>query len=195
MDHRYRLELPRLGADTAPAPARELLQRVKAHAGTVPNVYAAMANSPGLLATYLLGMEQFQRASGFSPAEQEAVFLAISRANGCHYCLAAHSAAAGVRAKLPRQEIDALRAGRPPSAPRLRALTEFARELMLHRGRPPQAAMERFFAAGYEERHVLELVLALALKTISNYTSHLAQPELDRMFAPYAVRAEEAVGG
>ena len=80
-----------LTPEAAPEGSRELLETVKATMGMVPNMYAEMAHSPGLLGTYRFGYDQFRRHSGFNPTEQEVIFLAISRYNGCAYCMGAVS--------------------------------------------------------------------------------------------------------
>ena len=59
--------------------------------GFIPNMYADMANSPSALETYGVGYNFFRSDSGFTPVEQEVVFLTISHENGCEYCMAAHS--------------------------------------------------------------------------------------------------------
>ncbi len=76
---------------TAEGDAAERLADAPAATGMVPNMYGVMANSPGLLATYLDGYQRFRIGSGFTPAEQETVFLTISGYNACDYCMAAHS--------------------------------------------------------------------------------------------------------
>jgi len=87
----HRLTLPvRTDSDADPAVAA-VLAKAKAQVGRIPNMYARMANVPGLLETYLTGYDAFRSESGLSPAEQETILLAISRANDCGYCMAAHS--------------------------------------------------------------------------------------------------------
>ena len=62
-----------------------------AQVGFIPNMYANMANAPAVLSTYLHGYALFRQESGLTAPEQEVVFLAVSQANGCTYCTAAHS--------------------------------------------------------------------------------------------------------
>ena len=86
----YRSPLEPRTVDTAEGDAATRLAATHKALGMVPNMYAVMANSPGLLATYLDGYQWFRSASGFTPGEQEAVFLTISRFNESDYCMAAH---------------------------------------------------------------------------------------------------------
>lgn len=87
----YRSSLALVTPETAAPKAAELLESSRQSLGFIPDMYAAMVNSPGLLETYQLGYKRFREESGFTPAEQEVVFLAISFENACDYCMAAHS--------------------------------------------------------------------------------------------------------
>lgn len=118
------------------------------------------------------------------------MFLAIRRWNRCHYCVAAHSVVADLMSKVPTAVTDALRDGRPLPDCRLDALADFTTHLLETRGWPLAAAVEAFVAAGYRERHVLAIVHAIAVKTISNYTNHIFQTPLDPMFAGRAWLAD-----
>jgi uncharacterized peroxidase-related enzyme len=178
----YRLSLPaRTENDDDPAVAA-ILSKAKAKIGMIPNMYANMANVPGLLETYLTGYDAFRAHSGLTPAEQETVLLSISRANGCNYCMAAHSAVADI-AKVPSEITDALRAGQPLPDAKLDTLARFTTAMVATRGLPAQTHVETFLAAGYTETHILQIVLALAVKTISNYSNHLFHTPVDEVFA------------
>ncbi len=168
---------------TAAEPARGLLQDAQARLGFVPNMYTVMANSPGLLETYMRGYALFRQGSGLTPAEQEVVFLTISRENACHYCVAAHSFLADAVSNVPSDVTDAIRDGRPVGDPRLAALSDFTRTMLRSRGLPARAEVDAFVAAGFGERQVLEIVLAIAVKTLSNYANHLFATPVDARFA------------
>lgn len=118
------LSLPARTEADPDAAVAGVLAKAKAQTGMIPNMYARMANVPGLLDTYLSGYNAFRKNSGFSPAEQETVLLTISRANGCTYCVAAHSALADMN-KVPAEVTDALRDGKPLPDARLDALSRF----------------------------------------------------------------------
>jgi alkylhydroperoxidase family enzyme len=75
---------------TAPAGSKAILESAQSQMGRVPNLYATMAHSPGLINTYRLGYDDFRRDSGFTKVEQEVVFLAVSRFHECTYCVAVH---------------------------------------------------------------------------------------------------------
>lgn len=190
MTAEYKLDLPKLSLETADEPGRTILAKAKDQAGFIPNMYAGMANSPGLLATYLDGYGRFRASSGFTPAEQEVVFLTISRLNGCGYCMAAHSMIARKKSMVPGDTLAAVREDRPISDKKLAALAAFTETMVESRGLPLRAEAKAFLAAGYTERQILEIVLAIAVKTLSNYANHLLHTEIDDVFANYAVAAE-----
>ena len=194
MSRKYLLRLPPHSVKSESPRIRGVLESAKEQVGFIPNMYAVMVNSPGLLETYLTGYDRFRKESGFTPAEQEVVFLTISRENGCHYCVAAHSALADSSSGVPTAVTDAIRDGAPVPDPKLRALSEFTRHLLATRGWPERTAVERLLRAGYEERHILEIILAVAVKTLSNWSNHVFQTPLDEMFAAreWSPASEEA---
>lgn len=177
------LTLPAHEATSESPRIRQVLEQAKKQVGFIPNMYARMANSPGLLETYLFGYERFRKSSGFSPAEQEVVFLTVSRENGCHYCVAAHSTLADKASGVPREVTDAIRDGEPIPDWKLSALSELTRILLSKRGWADRSDVDRFMAAGYREEQVLEVVLAVAVKTLSNWSNHLFATPVDAMFA------------
>ena len=108
-------------------------------------------------------------------------FLAVSGENGCDYCVGAHAAIAGM-VEMPAAVIEALRARQPLPDERLEALRLTALALMEKRGWLDDADLERFTAAGYDRRALLDLITILAMKTLSNYVNHLAGTPLDAQF-------------
>jgi alkylhydroperoxidase family enzyme len=93
---------------------------------------------------------------------------------------------AEVASKVPAQAIAALREDQPIEDAKLRALATFTRLMLESRGRPTDQHVQAFLAAGYSERQVLEVILAIAVKTLSNYTNHVFHTELDQRFAGHA---------
>ena len=135
----YRLTLPARTDNDADPSVVAVLSKAKASLGMIPNMYANMANAPGLLETYLFGYGAFRSESGFTPAEQATVFLAISEGNACSYCVAAHSAVADM-ARVPGEITDALRAGGSLPDTKLDALATFTRVMFASHGLPPRSA-------------------------------------------------------
>lgn len=149
-------------------------------------MYAGMANAPALLDTYLHGYQLFRNESGFTPAEQELVFLSIARVNECTYCVAAHSFIAGAVSKTPEQAVQAVRNDVPITDAKLAALSTFTQTMVSSRGKPTPEQLTAFLAAGYTENNVLEIILAIAVKTISNYSNHVLHTPVDLMFQAHA---------
>lgn len=170
--------------ESSDAAVRRVLEKAKAQVGFVPDMYANMVNSSSVLDTYLDGYARFRRESTLTPVEQEVVFLVISAANGCGSCTAAHSMIADKMSKVPADVLAALRARKPISDARLAALAKFTQTMFDTRGRPPQTDLNGFRAAGFSDRHALEIVLALAVKTLGN-SNHLFYTEIDGLFADY----------
>lgn len=173
--------------DVADGEAKELLSGAKARLGFLPNMYTYMANLPGMLDGYLRTYEAFRETTGFTPAEQETVFLTISRVNGCTYCTAAHSMIADKKSGVPADSLAALRNGGDLRDAKLDAVAKFTEAMVVSRGNPGKDAVDAFLAAGYGEKQVLGVVLAIACKTFSNYVNHLAATPVDDVFAPYKV--------
>lgn len=174
-------------AEADPAQAA-ILERAQKQVGFIPNMYANMVNVPAILDTYLHGYGQFRAESSFSPAEQEVIFLAISKVNGCAYCTAAHSMIADKVSGVPAPVLDAIRSGKSIPDAKLSALFAFTSAMTDSRGRPSAEAAQAFLAQGYTEKHILQIVLAIAVKTLSNYTNHLFETRVDERFAAYKVR-------
>lgn len=179
----HQLNLPLLSTDTASPEGKVVLEKALAQIGFIPNMYGAMVNVPGLLETYLAGYDAFRKGSQLTPAEQEVVFLTISRENGCEYCMSAHSVLADKMSNVPSTVTDAIRADTPIADARLAALATFTSAMVGKRGLPNKADVAQFLATGYSELNILDIVLAIAVKTISNYTNHLFHTPLDDMFA------------
>ncbi|MGR3513208.1 MAG: carboxymuconolactone decarboxylase family protein [Paracoccaceae bacterium] len=177
--------------DTAEGAAAEILAGARDQLGFVPNMYAAMANLPAVLEHYTASYAVFREAAGFTPAQQETVFLTISQANGCHYCVAAHSMLADMMAGVPKDALESLRKGARPADARLGALSEFTRRMTRLRGAVEKDDVDRFLAAGFTNQHVFGVILAIACKTFSNYTNHLVGTEVDTAMAAYALSSDD----
>lgn len=170
--------------ETAPEAAKERLEAVRKVYGFIPNLLATMAEAPALLNAYTTLSGIFDQAS-FSPTERQIVLLTTSYLNGCEYCVAAHSGIAG-RQSVPQDVIDAIRNNTPIADAKLEALRSFTRTVVESRGWPTEADVAAFVAAGYGRQQMLEVVLGVGVKTLSNYTNHIAETPLDAAFAPLA---------
>lgn len=170
--------------DSAPATAKETLTGVNNAYGFVPNLMGVMAEAPALLRAYRTIADLFEETS-LSPTERQIILLATSYENGCEYCVAAHTVIAGMQ-HVSEDVVQAIRAGRPIAHPRLEALRRFTAAVVASRGLPPDEEKIAFINAGYTKAQTLEVVLGVGVKTLSNYTNHLAETPLDRAFAKAA---------
>ncbi len=175
------VDIPVQTSDTAPAGSRSLLQAAQSKYGFVPNLLGTMANAPALLDGYMTLAGIFDRTS-LTPTERQIVLLAVSFENRCEYCMAAHTAIAGMQ-KVDPSVVGALRDGTSIDDSRLEALREFAAETARTRGWPSVEVVSRFTDAGYSPAQALEVVLGVGVKTLSNYANHLAGTPLDAAFA------------
>lgn len=172
---------------TATGPQKEILDVAHKQVGFIPNMYRGMANAPAVLGTYLHGYGLFRRESGFSPAEQEVIFLAVSAMNGCRYCTAAHSMIADKKSGVAPDVLKAIRAGETIPDARLGALFDFTQAMVRSQGAPDRNAVDAFLAAGFDEVKVLYVILAISVKTLSNYSNHAFATPVDDMFAAYTL--------
>lgn len=170
--------------DTAPEGAKQDLQAAKSAFGFVPNLLGVLAEAPIALKAYIELTGLLEKAS-LDAVEQQLMMLAGSFANECAYCMAAHSTSAKM-VKMPAPMLEALRAGHTLSDPKLEALRSFTVDIVNSRGRVSDDRIQEFLSAGYTQKNVLEVVFAVAMKTLSNYANHLAETPVDRAFAAHA---------
>lgn len=182
MSSNYQITLTARTVHDAEPRARASLESAQKALGFTPNMYANMANSSILLDSYLYTYGLFRQESGFTPVEQEVVFLTISRENGCHYCMAAHSFVADAMSKVPVEVTNAIRDGREVPDAKLQALSVYTKTILNSRGHPCQESTAAFLSAGYTEQHILSIVQAIAVKVMSNYANHLFSTPLDEVF-------------
>lgn len=169
---------------SAPAASQPLLEDSKQAYGMIPNLHAIMAESPEHLDAYKKLHELFQRTS-LSVAERNVVWLTINVEHGCHYCVPAHTWIAKAQG-LDEATVAALREDRPLPDARLEVLRQFTLKLVRRRGEVSEQDVEQFLAAGFTRRHILDILLGLAQKVMSNYVNHLAATPIDAPFAAFA---------
>jgi len=167
---------------TAPEASRPALEKVQKSLGFIPNLMAIFANNPTVLEGYLALGAVFEKGS-FTPREKQIILLAASLENNCNYCAAAHSAIAKGVLHTPSEVIEAVHNNTPVPDGKLNALVSLVRELVRERGYAKDKTIQKFLAAGYSKEQVMELLLGIALKTISNYLDHISPTPLDHVFA------------
>jgi alkylhydroperoxidase family enzyme len=164
-------------ADNAPEAAKASLAATKASFGFLPNLQAIMAESPELLAGYTALWDLLSKTT-LTPHEQQVVYMTSNSEKECHYCMAGHTGLAKMQ-KMHPAVIAALRNGTEIPDAKLEALHRFAAFVVRNRGWVSDADVDAFLAAGYTRRNVLEVILGIAAKVISNYTNHIVHTPLD----------------
>jgi uncharacterized peroxidase-related enzyme len=163
--------------DVAPVAARPLLDAVKAQLGVVPNLYKVLANSPAALEG-VLGLGGALGKGELDVRTRNRIAIAVAEANGCDYCLSAHTYLGKTLVKLSDAEVEANRSGRS-SDPMAEAALRFAMALVQARGQVGDAEMQAVKAAGYSDAQVVEIIAHVALNTLTNYLNVAAKTELD----------------
>lgn len=184
----FEISLDPVTLETANEKQKGLLEKAKKANGMIPNMYKNMVNLPGLQETYDTGYEHFRKDSGFTSAEQEVVLLTLSVNNGCDYCTAAHSYLADNVSNVPKEVTDAIREGKEIPDEKLRTLSKFTEIMHESRGNPTPPQAKTFLDAGYTEKNILAIILAQAVKTISNYSNHIFHTEVDEAFSSRKVQ-------
>lgn len=170
--------------ETAPDAARPTLEAALKGYGFLPNLLGVMATAPALVAGYTTLAKLFDETS-LTATERQIVLLAASFQNTCAYCMAAHSMIAAVQS-VPADVVEALRQGGPLPDHRLEALRQFTAAVVVTRGRPSEIEVRPFLAAGFGSQQVLEVILGVGLKTLSNYANHFAETPVDAAFSSAA---------
>jgi len=175
--------------ETAEAPAADMLGDIEKAYGFVPNLYGIFAESPATLRAYMTMSNIFDESS-FSATEKQLIILVASRQNECNYCMAAHTVVAGMQ-KVPADVIDAIREDRPIGDSRLQVLRAFTIAVIEKRGWVSNHDISAFLAAGFSRAQILEVIVGISFKTLSNFTNHIADTPLDAAFESGAWSSDE----
>lgn len=169
--------------ETAPPASQPMLENLQKAIGFVPSLYGVLAEAPKALEAYEVLATLFKESS-LTSTEQHVVWLTINYENNCDYCVPAHTGLAKMD-RVPDDVIEALRNGTAIADQRLEALRSFIRRLVQDRGWVDDDEVELFLAAGYTRQNILEVILGMAHKVISNYTNHLARTPVDPAFEKF----------
>lgn len=165
-----------LTPDTADAAVSPLFDAIRKKMGGVPNIMRTMAQSPAALEAYL-GFSGAVEGGRFTAAQRELVALAAAGENNCDYCASAHSAL-GKMAGIKQSEIQQVVAGGDIDGTN-GAIVTLTRKIVSQRGVLSDAEIEAFYAAGFDQGHLVELIAVTALNIFTNYFNHIAATEID----------------
>jgi len=157
-----------------------IFDKLQGGLGFVPNLYAYYAKNDTALADYLALQN---RKSTLKAKEREVINLVVSQYNGCRYCQSAHTVLGGMNGFNDDQILE-IRKGTASFDAKLDALARFTLSVAANRGNASEAAKDAFFAAGYTEANLIDVVIVIGDKTISNYIHNLAGFAIDFPVAP-----------
>ena len=173
---------------TITVPAREdvsaanqaIFDALKGKLGFVPNLYATLAHSEHALGTYLA----LQSAkSSINAKAREVINLVVSQVNACEYCLAAHTVLGKMNGFTDEQILE-IRAGTAGFDARLHALARLTRSIAQNRGHADQALVEAFFVAGWTKENLVDAIVTIGDKTVTNYLHATTRVPVDFPVAP-----------
>lgn len=170
--------------ETAPEASKEILKATKAEIGFIPNLFQVLAGSPELLTLYSTAHNSVMSTS-FNAEEKTVLWQTINVLHECEYCVPAHT---GIAKSMGVDDAvtDALRNETPLADAKLESLRSFITAMVMERGNVSKDELDAFYAAGYGEKQVLEVIAGIAHKVITNYTNHVAKTTPDEQFSPFA---------
>ena len=170
--------------ESAPAAARRPMTAAASHNGYLPTAVGLMATSPELLDGFLKMSASFDGTT-LDPLARETLIMTMATRNGCHLCVAMHTA------RLDRLGADAaliadLRAGSALADERLEAIRLFTLRVLETTGDVGEPALQAFLAHGYTEQNALEVVLGIGAYTMSTLANRLTGAPVDEPLRQYA---------
>ena len=169
--------------ESAPEGSKKFLENSIKENGMIANLHGVMAEAPGLLEGYHV-LHRLALNSSFSDEELTVVWQTFNVEHNCHYCVPAHAAIAHMM-KVDPAITEALRSGTALPSEKLQVLHEVALAVSRNRGVLTEAETDAFYAVGYENRQLLEIVLVLSQKVMSNYVNHFAKTPIDQPFQKF----------
>lgn len=162
--------------DAAPAASQPLLDAVEAQLGVVPNLFRLVSISPAAFEGHL-GLHG-ALGKTLDLKTRNRIAIATAQANGCDYCLSAHTYLGLNAAKLDEAEIAHNRQGRSGDA-KADAAVAFAFKVAQTRGKVSDADLAAVKLAGWTEPQVVEIVANVALNVLTNYINNVADTDID----------------
>jgi uncharacterized peroxidase-related enzyme len=169
-------KLKTIGRNQATGEAKELLDKVHAQFGMTPNLMRSLANSPAVLGSYVNFYTAL--ASGLLDAKlHDQIAIVVAEANGCEYCLSAHTAL-GKKAGLTDEQLILAREFDTGDG-RVNAALKFARDIVESRGHITVVQFDAVRQAGYSDGEIVEIIAHVAMNIFTNYFNNINQTEVD----------------
>ncbi|MBS1522485.1 MAG: carboxymuconolactone decarboxylase family protein [Bacteroidetes bacterium] len=170
--------------DQVNAESKVMFESMQKRLGKVPNLYATMGYSSHALKAFL-DLDATLSAGVFNGKQREAIALVVSEVNHCEYCLAGHALAA-IRNGLTKEETINIRKGYS-SDEKIDAIVKLAKSIAETKGHPEERYVDRFFAAGYDEAALMELIGFVTVRVFTNYVFAVTNIPVDFPAAPELV--------
>lgn len=161
--------------ETAPEASKPILEQIQQGYSFIPNLFAYMAEAPTTLEAYL-ALNKIIDKTSLTPAQQQVALLTASLENECGFCSVAHRAM-GKMKQANQQTLDALNTNSKIEDKKDAALATFIQLIVKDRGRLPENAINDFLNAGFTKQQILEVMIIVSIKTLSNYINHFTNPE------------------
>ena|ERR1700754_2439310 len=158
------------------ADAQVIFDQYQKRLGRVPNLYATIGYSGSALKGFV-DFEISLNHGVFNGKEREAIALIVSEINGCAYCLAGHTLAA-IKNGFSKEDTLALRRGKINDI-KLDAILQLAKSITINQGHADEKALDDFYAAGYNEAAVMELIGLVTVRIFTNYVYALTAIPVD----------------
>jgi len=168
------------GRDQVAPVNQAIFDNLKQKFGFVPNLYATFALSQSALNTYLALQNG---KSSIGDKARNVIHLVVSQVNGCTYCLAAHTAVGKMLGFSDAQVLE-IRRGSASWDGRLDALARLTRNIATERGHADSALVDAFFAAGWTQENLVDAIVVVGDKIISNYLHSTTRVPTDFPAAP-----------
>lgn len=159
---------------------RQIFDDLENKVGFVPNIYATYAHSSTAPARYLTFANS---ETSLNNREKEAINLVTSQVNGCAYCLAAHTKIGTMNGFTEEQTLE-IRQGQALFDPELHALISLAQSISLNRGNVSDSELEAFFEAGHDKEKLIDVIVQVGEKSITNLLHNLTKIPVDFPEAP-----------
>lgn len=170
--------------ESAPPQSRPLLEKSMKSLGMIPNLHAVMAEAPDVLDAYQ-HLHGLVLNCSLSNDEKTVVWQTINVEHACHYCVPAHTGIAKMMG-VDEEITNSLRNRESLADAKLEALRQFTLSVIRERGKVAKADLDAFVQAGYGKRQMMEVILVVSQKVMSNYINHIAETPLDDAFAEFA---------
>ncbi|HEX3716029.1 MAG TPA: hypothetical protein VHV09_24775 [Trebonia sp.] len=170
--------------ESAPPASRRAMTAVAGKQGYLPAAVGLLAESPETLDGFLRLTAIFDGCT-LDALARETVIMTVAVRNGCHLCVAMHSARLAALGAGPALT-EALRSAQGLPDARLEAVRTFALQVLETAGDVGDPALAEFLGHGFTRRNALEIVLGIGTYTLSTLANRLTGAPVDEQLQAFA---------